>query len=148
MPYSQPTLAIIGAAILLFSFHLGLQAVLVVMAPGCLVFLAMGFVISGWIRDAQRASGVAQSVAMPLIFVALLSASLPASFLGVTKYLPVSYITDAKRQLREGATINGVSADLGWLTGWALVLRLAAGRVFRWELAAAYARVASDGLMR
>lgn len=37
------------------------------------------------------------------------------------------------RQLGEGATISGVSADLAWLTGWALVLLVAAGRVFRWE---------------
>lgn len=127
------TLAIIGAAILLFSFHLDLPTILLVTALGYLVFLALGFVISGWIRDGQRAAGVAQSVAMPLIFIALLSASLPASVAAVTKYLPVSYITDAMRQLGEGATISGVSSDLAWLTGWALVLLVAAGRVFRWD---------------
>lgn len=127
------TLAIIGAAIVLFSFHLDLPTLLLVTALGYVVFLALGFVIAGWIRDGQRAAGVAQSVGMPLIFIALLSASLPASFAAITKYLPVSYITDAMRQLGEGATISGVSADLAWLTGWALVLLVAAGRVFRWD---------------
>jgi len=127
------TLAIVGAAIILFSFHLDLPTLLLVMALGYLVFLAMGFVISGWIRDGQRAAGVAQSIAMPLIFVALLSASLPASITAVTRYLPVSYITDAMRQLGEGAAISGVTADLAWLTVWALVLLAAAGRVFRWD---------------
>ena len=118
------TLAIIVLAIALFRFHLDLVALLVVTALGYLVFLAMGFAISGWVRDPQRATAISQAIALPLIFIALLSASLPASIAAVAKYLPVSFVTDALRQLGEGASIVSVTGDLALADG--LGSRLAA----------------------
>ena len=76
---------------------------------------------------------MAQSVAFPLIFIALLSAALPASITSITKYLPVSYITDGMQHLGEGGQIGAVELDLVWLASWAIVLLIAAGRVFRWD---------------
>ncbi len=76
---------------------------------------------------------MATSLGMPLIFIALLSSGLPPSLAAIRKYVPSSYITDAMRQLGEGATLAAVRGDPLWLTGWAIVLLLGAGRVFRWE---------------
>jgi ABC-2 type transport system permease protein len=127
------TAGILLAATLLFSVHLDVVALFLLLALGYLVFLAMGLAISGWIRDPQRATAVAQGVAFPLIFVALLSAALPPGIASITKYLPVSYITDGMQQLGQGASLGGVGVDLAWLLGWAVVLLIAAGRVFRWD---------------
>lgn len=127
------TAAILVAAELLFGVHLDLVALFCVVACGYLVFLAMGLAISGWIRDAQRATAVAQSVAFPMIFVALLSAALPAGIASVTRYLPVSYVTDGMQRLSEGGQLPAVGADLAWLLAWAAALLVAAGRVFRWD---------------
>ncbi|HYM50530.1 MAG TPA: ABC transporter permease [Candidatus Limnocylindrales bacterium] len=124
---------IVAVAILLFSFHLDLAALLAVTALGYIVFLALGFTIAGWIRDPQRASGVSQAVAFPLIFIALLTAGLPPTLAAVTKYLPVSYVTDAMRQIGEGAGLGALHADLLWLIAWAAILLIAAGRAFRWD---------------
>lgn len=127
------TAAVLVAADLLFDVHLDLVALFLLLAVGYLVFLALGLAISGWIRDPQRATAVAQSVAFPLIFVALVSTVLPASVAAVTRYLPVSYVTDGMQRLSAGGQLPAVAADLAWLLGWAALLLLAAGRVFRWD---------------
>jgi ABC-2 type transport system permease protein len=127
------TAAILLIATLLFSVHLDIPSLFLLLALGYLVFLAMGLAISGWIRDAQRATAVAQSVAFPLIFVALLSAALPPGLAAVTKYLPVSYITDGMQHLSNGGQLASVAPDLAWLSGWAILLLAAAGRAFRWQ---------------
>ena len=127
------TAAILVAAELLFSVHLDLVALFLLLALGYLLFLALGLAISGWIRDPQRATAVAQSVAFPMIFVALLSAALPADIAAFTRFLPVSYITDGMQRLSEGGTLGAVEPDLAWLLGWATVLLIGAGRVFRWD---------------
>jgi ABC-2 type transport system permease protein len=127
------TAAILVAAELLFGVHLDLVALFLLLVAGYLVFLAMGLAIAGWIRDPQRATAVAQSVAFPLIFVGLLSGVLPAAVASVARYLPVSYVTDGMQRLSDGGQVPAVGQDLAWLLGWAVVLLVAAGRVFRWD---------------
>lgn len=127
------TAAILLAAELLFAVHLDPAALFLLVLLGYLVFLALGLAISGWIRDAQRATAVAQSVAFPMFFIALLSAALPAGVASVTRYLPVSYVTDGMQRLGAGGQLAAVGPDLAWLAGWAAVLLVAAGRVFRWD---------------
>ena len=127
------TAAILVAADLLFNVHLDLMSLFLLVMVAYLVFLGMGLAISGWIKDPQRATAVAQSVAFPMIFIALLSAALPPGVATITKYLPVSYVTDGMQQLGQGATFAAVGADLVWLLAWATVLLIAGGRVFRWD---------------
>jgi ABC-2 type transport system permease protein len=127
------TAAILVAAELLFGVHLDLPALVLLLLGGYLAFLAMGLAVSGWVRDAQRVSAVAQSISFPMIFLGLLSASLPADIAGVTRYLPVSFVTDGMQRLSAGGQIPAVGSDLAWLAGWSAVLLLAAGRVFRWD---------------
>jgi len=127
------TAALLVAASLLFNVHLDLVSLFLLLVVAYLVFLGMGLAISGWIKDPQRATAVAQSVAFPMIFIALLSAALPPGIATITKYLPVSYITDGMQQLGQGASFNAIEIDVLWLLAWAIVLLIAAGRVFRWD---------------
>lgn len=127
------TAAILITAGLLFDVHLDLPSLFLLVVAAYLIFLGMGLAISGWIKDPQRATAVAQSVAFPMIFIALLSASLPPGIAAITRYLPVSYVTDGMQQLGQGASLSGVELDLVWLLAWAIALLIAAGRVFRWD---------------
>jgi ABC-type multidrug transport system permease subunit len=127
------TAVVLVAAALLLGVHLDLVALFFVLVAGYLVFLAMGLAISGWIRDPQRTTAVAQGAAFPMIIVGLLSSVLPAGVASVTRYLPVSYVTDAMQRLGDGGQLPAVGQDLAWLLGWAAVLLVAAGRVFRWD---------------
>ena len=45
----------------------------------------------------------------------------------------VSYVTDGMQKLSQGGGLGAVELDLVWLAGWAVVLLIAAGRVFRWD---------------
>jgi ABC-type polysaccharide/polyol phosphate export permease len=97
------------------------------------VFLALGLAIGGWVRDPQRATAVSQSIAFPMILIALLSVSLPPSISAVTRYLPVSYVVDGVQHVSQGGGLGSVGTDALWLGGWALVLLVAASRAFRWD---------------
>jgi ABC-2 type transport system permease protein len=127
------TAAILVAANILFSIHLDLVSLFFLVVVAFLVFLGMGLAISGWIKDPQRATAVAQSVAFPMIFIALLSSALPPGISAITKFLPVSHITDGMQQLGQGGAFGAIELDLIALLAWAAVLLIAAGRVFRWE---------------
>jgi ABC-type multidrug transport system permease subunit len=127
------TAAILVAASLLFRVHLDLVSLFLLLVVAYLVFLGMGLAISGWIKDPQRATAVAQSIAFPMIFIALLSAALPPGIAAITKYFPVSYVTDGMQQLGQGANLGAIEVDLVWLFAWAIALLIAAGRVFRWD---------------
>lgn len=59
-----------------------------------------------------RATAVAQSVAFPLTFIALLSTALLAGMAAVTRFLPVSYITDGMQHLNRGGPLGAVVIDL------------------------------------
>jgi ABC-2 type transport system permease protein len=127
------TAAILVVASTLFTVHLDVVSLFLLLALGYLVFLAMGLAISGWVKDPQRATGIAQSVAFPMIFVALLASALPPSISSVTRFLPASYIADGVQHLSDGGGITSVNVDLAWLLAWAVVLLVGASRVFRWE---------------
>ena len=68
-----------------------------------------------------------------MIVVALLGAVLPPGIVAFTRYLPVGSLTDAMQQLSHGAGGGAVEVDMACLLGWAIVLLVAAGRVFRWD---------------
>jgi ABC-2 type transport system permease protein len=127
------TAAILVAASLLFSVHLDLVSLFLLLVVAYLVFLGMGLAISGWIKDPQRATAVAQSIAFPMIFIALLSSALPPGIAAIAKYFPVSYVTDGMQQLGQGANLGAIEVDLVWLFAWAIALLISAGRVFRWD---------------
>ncbi len=121
------------AARLLFTVHLDLLAMFGVAMLGYLVFLAAGFAISGWVRDAQRAPVVATSVGMPMIMVGLLPPALFGAAAGVLAVLPISFVTHAIRALVEGGGLTAMRLDLLALAAWAVVMLAAAGRSFRWD---------------
>jgi hypothetical protein len=68
-----------------------------------------------------------------MIFIALLSAALPPGIAAITKYFPVSYVTDGMQPIGQGANLGAIEVDLVWLFAWAIALLIAAGRVFRWD---------------
>jgi ABC-type multidrug transport system permease subunit len=127
------TAAILVAAGLLFKVRLDVASLFLLLVAAYLVFLGMGLAISGWIKDPQRATATAQSVAFPMIFIALLSSALPPGVAVITKYLPVSFVTDGMQQLSQGGGFGAIELDLIALVAWAGFLLIAAGRVFRWD---------------
>lgn len=127
------TIGLVIAARVLYTMQLDLLPLVTITALGIVVFLAMGFAISGFVRDAQRAPSIAATVAMPMIFVGLFPPSaLPAAVAPVMGVLPISLITTAMRQLADNPGVSLLPQILG-LAAWAVISLLAAGRAFRWD---------------
>ncbi len=124
---------LLGVASALYPIRLNLAMLLLLTVVGYLVFLALGFALSGWIRDPQRGPAVATALALPLIFVGLFAPALPAQVAGIAGLLPIAFVTDGMRQLALGGSLSSVSRDLASLAVWAAVLLVAAARVFRWD---------------
>jgi ABC-type multidrug transport system permease subunit len=121
-------------SIALVSLKVNVAAFLAMIALGYLVFLAMGFAVSSWITDAQRAPTVATSIGMPMMFIAFFpSEALPQPVTLLVNVLPIGFMIDGVRHIGQGAGMTSVVIDLIGLSLWALALLLAAARIFRWE---------------
>jgi hypothetical protein len=127
-------LAMLAVAMALFAESIPFGPMVAVAMLSYLVFLAIGLAVSGWVRDPQRATVVATSVAFPLIFIALIpnigAGGLAGAALGA---LPVTLATHAMRQIVSGAAATSYAWDLAGLGAWAAIALAAAGRVFRWD---------------
>ncbi|MBA3944155.1 MAG: ABC transporter permease [Herpetosiphonaceae bacterium] len=121
-------------AMVLFTLRLNIFALLAVSLLGYLVFLALGFAISGWIRDAQRAQAMAAAIGFPLIFIGLFPPDvLPAAARPFISRLPIALVTYSMRQIVDGGGLWTVRLDLLGLAIWAVILLVGAGRMFRWD---------------
>lgn len=125
---------LLGVAVALFSLKVDIVALMAITGLGYLVFLAMGFAISGWVTDPQRTPTVAAALGMPMMFVAFFpSDMLPAPLTVLIGALPVAFVIDGVRHLGQGAGVASIAMDLVGLGLWSLVLLSAATRIFRWE---------------
>ena len=128
------TLVMIGVAEIVYGIHLDIAALLLVTMLGYLVFLGMGFAISGWVRDAQRAPVIASSVGFPMIFLGIFPPGIfPAGVAQAVGLLPIGMVTHALRLIVEGGGIFATRTDLLGLLIWALAVLAIAGRIFRWD---------------
>jgi ABC-2 type transport system permease protein len=128
------TAVLLVAGWALFGIDFSIGALILVTLLGYLVFLALGFAVSGWVKNAQQAPMIAGTIGMPLVFVGLFPVDIfPVPLQAIIHYLPVSFVTDGLRQIVRGAPIESLLSDLLGLGLWAMVLLLGATRAFRWD---------------
>lgn len=124
---------LVGAALLVGGLTLRLVPLVAVSLLGYLVYLALGFAISAWIPDPERAPALATGLGLPLILLGLFPPGVfPGWLVPIVGALPVGFLTDAYRQVAQpGGT--SLTADLLGLAAWSGALLLLASRVFRWD---------------
>ena len=137
----QATMVLVIAVVL--GMETGSFSVLGVVEAYAVVFLMATGLSALYVMLALRSSDWQTQMALvnllnlPLLFAsnALLPAKLMPTWLqGVVKFNPVSYATDAIRQLLIGAVgTNTIAVDFGVVLGFALVLSVA-GIVLSWRL--------------
>ncbi len=104
---------------------------------GALMFVAMGYLISGLARTQDSVTGMTQLLNFPMMFLSGVFFPVhlvPAWIRPVVSIMPLTYLADALRQIMVGATpAYGLPIDFAVLGGWLLVCGVLAVRFFKWE---------------
>ena len=110
---------------------------LVLSAFGLVIFMGIGFVISGIAKSENVIPPIANIFTMPQF---LLSGtffpvdSFPTWIRVLSKMLPLTYLNDALRKVAfEGVGFMGISTELLILAGFGVLIYAAAVKFFRWE---------------
>ena len=137
------SLILVGLAKLVFGLEVrgNLLLVLLVILIGALAFLAIGFAISGFARNAEAAASYANLVTFPMLFLSGVFFSIesaPAWLQPITRVLPLAYLVDALREpMTRGRGLAEIWGDLAVLALTFVVAMAVAVRFFRWDARAA-----------
>jgi ABC-2 type transport system permease protein len=104
---------------------------------GNLIFLGIGFSIAGRARNADAADGMANAIALPMLFLSgtfFPTDTLPELMQAVVAFLPLTPLLEAMRIVAiEGDPITAASSELLLLGAWVLVSFAIASRLFRFQ---------------
>jgi len=113
--------------------------IVLVLLLGSLAFLAIGFAISGFARNAETAASYANLVTFPMLFLSGVFFSIddaPSWLRPITRALPLAYLVDALREpMTRGRGLGTIWVDLLVLMATFAVAMVLAVRFFRWDSA-------------
>jgi ABC-2 type transport system permease protein len=111
--------------------------ILGVIILGSLAFLAIGFAISGFARNAETAASYANLITFPMLFLSGVFFpidSAPSWLQPITKVLPLSYLVHGLREtMTRGRGIDAIWVDIVVLIATFAVAMAFAIRFFRWD---------------
>ena len=127
----------IGFAVFYVQIVGNVLAVAGIVLLGSASFLAIGFALASFLKTEEQAQGVVQVVQLPMMFLSGIFFSfdfLPGFLQTVARFLPLTYLGDALRQVMvNGTQVAPLGVDLAILAGWLVVCLGIAARAFRWE---------------
>lgn len=132
-------LIIIAAGVFIFGGHIygNLGYVLLLVVVANIVFLNLGFIVGSFARNVRAADGMANAVAMPMMFLSgtfFPKESLPAILSDAVEYLPLSPLLDAMRGVAlEAQPFWDYPDELAILLGWIVVSSVVAVRAFKFS---------------
>lgn len=104
---------------------------------GLIIFLSIGFIISGLVESESAISPVANTVTLPQILLCGLFFPIenyPHWLQSVCNILPLTFFVDGLRKIAfEGVHIWHMPLQVAGLCVWAIVMTVIAIKVFRWE---------------
>ncbi len=104
---------------------------------GLVIFMGIGFIISGVIQNESSVTPIANTITLPQILLCGLFFPIenyPHWLQSFCNILPLTFFVDGLRKIGfEGTHIWQLPAQLTGLTVWAIVISIASGKVFKWE---------------
>jgi ABC-2 type transport system permease protein len=104
---------------------------------GAVAFLALGYVIASFAKTEDSANGITSVVQFPMMFLSgtfFPIAAMPAPLQTVARLIPLTYLSDALRQVMVGgAAFAPLSVCAAVLVGWLVVCFGIASRKFQWQ---------------
>ncbi len=115
--------------------NIGLVIALIV--GGGLIFLSMGFALSGLASSQNVVAALANLFVFPQMMLSGIffpRDSFPEWMVKVTNYFPLTYFSDAMREVMvKGATLHDIQGSVIGLLVWSVIMFILAIRLFRWE---------------
>jgi ABC-2 type transport system permease protein len=139
------TVGLLQAALFLLVGYLGFKVKVVgnwlllagAVTMGTLVFTSLGYLLASLAPSSEGVSAIAQIVNFPMMMLSgslFAVESLPAYFRPVVAIMPLTYLSDALRQIMVGAPpLHPLWLDFAVLGGWLVAFLVLAVRFWRWE---------------
>ncbi len=104
---------------------------------GSIMFLGLGFAISGLSTTTESVPAFANLIAFPMLFLGgtfFPIESFPTWLQNIAKFLPLTYLSDALRQvMTRDASFGMIAHDIWWMLGWSVALVALANYTFGFE---------------
>ncbi|MFH0952074.1 MAG: ABC transporter permease [Patescibacteria group bacterium] len=133
------TMILIFVGIWLFHVHIigSWFLILPIAILGGIMFLGLGFTISGIAKTVDSVPAIANLIVFPMLFLGgtfFPVDNFPNWLQHIVHYMPLTYFTTSLRAvMTKGAELGSVYPDLLWMAGWAVVLVALAIYTFRFE---------------
>lgn len=132
-------LIMVGAGILFFHLHFigSLFNMIIVGLLGGIIFLSIGFALSGISKSEDQVAPLANIITLPMLMLSgvfFSRSNLPGIARTITGFFPLTYLADGLRNIAiEGATLAGILPQLSGLAVWCVITLFIAVKAFRWE---------------
>lgn len=132
-------LVMVGAGVLFFHLHFigSILDMMIVGLLGGVVFLSIGFALSGISKSEDQVAPLANIITLPMLMLSgvfFSRSNLPGFAHVVTDFFPLTYLADGLRNIAiEGANLSGVFPQLLGLAVWSVISLFIAVKAFRWE---------------
>ena len=132
-------MVLLGVGILAFGVKVegNFGYIIVLAVLGGALFIAVGYIVSGFAKNEEVGAPLANVIAMPMMFLSGVffpTDVLPGVLEDIVQYLPLTFLADGMREVAiQGASITEIPWEVLGLVVWLAIAFLAATRVFRWE---------------
>lgn len=132
-------LVMVGAGVWFFNLHFigSIFDMVIVGLLGGVVFLSIGFALSGISKSEDQVAPLANIITLPMMMLSgvfFSRTNLPGFAHAVTNFFPLTYLADGLRSIAiDGANLAGVLPQLLGLAVWAVITLFIAIKAFRWE---------------
>jgi ABC-type multidrug transport system, permease component len=130
---------IVGVGVFVFDVKIvgNLVAIAGLAVLGSLAFTSLGYVIASLAKTEDAANGMTSVVQFPLMFLSgtfFPIAVMPDFLQSVARFLPLTYLSDALRQVMVGGSAYApLAVCVAILAGWTVVCFGFAARRFQWQ---------------
>ena len=130
---------LLGIGVWLFHSHIygAWWLILLVAILGAVMFLGLGFTISGLASTVETVPALANLFVFPMLFLSGVffpTNAMPSWLQSVVNYLPLTHFAHAMREVvGNGSGLTVIAHDLYWMIGWAAVLVFLANLTFGFE---------------
>jgi len=129
----------VGAGLLVFDLHFvgSIANMFIVGLLGGVVFLAIGFTLSGLAKSDDQVAPLANVITLPMMLLSGIffsRATLPGFANVITGFFPLTYLADGMRSIAiDGASLAEIMPQLVGLAVWGVITVTLAVKSFRWE---------------